>query len=246
MSKKVKTVKRKFDVKPAVMLTAATAAGKNFETNMASFGGYPHLTQEWLNRLYGGIDLMNKKIGVKANELQRASTVAIQAIQADATNTALTIKNQMERGFIKEKVRLDELMDLLGYKANWAKANKGGQNALLELLHAFNNHTDSGLYGELTAHQVAAMHIDKIKGFAQMMNEANVTQETLKSASPTLTAETNEALNDIYDKMMDICSAGKVVFSKDPVKKALFSFKRLSTQQVAPAKTKTQQASIGK
>lgn len=246
MSKKVKTVKRKFSVKPAVMLTAAKTVGKNLETNMDKFGDYPHLTQEWLNGLYGDIDVMNKKIGVKANEQQHIATIAINAMEAGATKTALTIKNQMERGFKKNKARLGELIDLLGYKTNWTKANKGNQNALLELLHTFNNHADSSLYGELTAHQVAAVHIDKMKEFAQMMNEANVTQESLKSASPTLTAETNTALNDIYDKVMDICSAGKIIFRDDPVKKALFNFTKLTAQQVAPAKTKTQPADTDK
>lgn len=242
MSKKVKTVKRKFRVKPSIMLTAATAAGKNLEANMASFGGYPHLTQEWLDKFYGDIDLMSKKIGVKANEQQRVSTTNVRNVQVDALETALTIKNQAERGFKNDKARLDELMDLLGYKANWIKANKGNQNALIELLHTFNNHADSNLYNELTAHQVAAAHIDKMKEFAQTMNKANVAQETLKSATPVLTAGTNEALNELYDRAIDICSAGKVVFRKDTVKKALFSFEKLTVQQGASARTKTQPA----
>lgn len=229
--------KRKFNVSVPIMLTSATTAGKNLEANKDAFAkDYPYWTSERLSDFYKEIDSMSEKIGIKANKDQREATARVKSILADAVDDGTMVKSQMERGYRNEKARLNELLHLLGFSKNWTKAGNGNQNAMLDLLYTFDNQTNPALREELTGKQVSAQRIDSMKSAAHTLSAANVTQETLKGAAPVITAEMNIRLNEIYDTAIDICTAGKKVFRKDPVKSALFSFKKLSAQQVSPSK----------
>jgi hypothetical protein len=233
----MQTIQRKFHVKSIVMLTATISACKNIEICQADFSAYPHMTLEWVKQLSTDATQLIKLTGIRANELQRAATANIHIIRDDIIGVALIIKNQIDRGYINEKERKSEILNLLGYRANWEKAVNSNQIALLELALTFSNHADD-LQDELVAHRVSAEQIKIMKVFADSMNDANITQEALKNTSPIATADMNASLNSVFDRLMDICSAGKIIYRKDPVKKALFSYRRLTSQQISGSSVK--------
>ncbi len=181
---------------------------------------------------------MNKKLGVKANEGQRETSIIVKGIQVGAIDDLSMIRTRMESGYRNDKARLDVLMDLLRFRSYWKKAQGGNQNALLEQLFAFDNHTGSELRAELEANGVPAYRIDSVKAYADKLEAANVTQETLKGNTPGITAGMTAELNNIYDAAMDICNTGKKIFRKDQMKRELFNFTRLAAQQVSAGKTK--------
>jgi hypothetical protein len=223
--------KRKFQCSIPVMLTAAATAASILD---AFAEDYPQFTSEWLAAYIAKTESVKSIIGFKATEKQHEATLLLNSVQVDVIDHATVVKSQMERGFRNDQARLGELMNMLGFTKNWAKASRGVQGAIIELAHTFDNHTaNTALVKELTGARVSPNRIAKIKENAHKLSAANLTQETLKSEAPVVTAEMNIRLNEIYNTAIDICAAGKTVFRKDPVKRALFSFARLSAQQVS-------------
>jgi hypothetical protein len=58
-----------------------------------------------------------------------------------------------------------------------------------------------------------------------------ITQESLKGSTKLDTEKAVSALNDIYDRAMDICAIGQQLFKTDKLKKDLFVFGKLVKKQ---------------
>jgi hypothetical protein len=221
------------------MLVSATAAAKNLAANNEAFGkDYSIWTEERVHNFMEEIDDVSVLIGVKPATTLRDATKRVKRIGKNVIEDATVIIKQMKRGYRKEPEKLNERMQLFGFSKCWAKAKRGGQAAQLDLVLTFTNNMNEKLKSELIEYGVAAHRIESMKSYASDLMDANVEQETLKGAAPVITSDMIKRLNEIYDTAIDICEAGKTVFSKDPARKALFSFNKLVAQQVAASKPK--------
>lgn len=91
---------------------------------------------------------------------------------------------------------------------------------------------------KVTAKGTAPTTIDKIIGFADALNEANITQETFKSNRPTITEEAIKEFNKLY---IDITAIGKIAqrfYKDDKTLKETFSFTKIAKAQKVEAKVK--------
>lgn len=231
--------KKKYKFRASVMIITASAVAQNMLDNLPAFAkDYPDWTEERIGGFFADIEKAGARTGVRSTRDLQEATVHLRKISESAVGDCLTVKNQIERGFRKEPERQQELLQLLGFTRYWPKAHEGNQMALLDLAAAFSNNSNEAVTAELTAHGVVAHRIESIKNSTATLKLANITQESLKSETPVITEDTNIQLNEIYDTAIDICTAGKTVFRKDAVRRALFSFNRIASQLATPSKSK--------
>ncbi len=227
--------RRKYKTSDVKMLVVAQTIASNLQSNLPAFGAdYPKWTADWIRQYLNNIEGLLNRLGVKSNEEQKAATALVRKVMAGVADDLTVVRSQIERGFRDNKTRRGELLELLGFKKSWPKA-RNNQNAMLELLYTFNNHVGN-LRTELTGAGVTAARIDAVCGYAVKLSDANVTQESLKGQSPVMTAELRMRLNTVYDTVIDICSAGKVVFRKDVERRKMFQFSSVAAHQTTPAK----------
>lgn len=224
--------KRKYKVKDVVMLTTAATIAGHFEANRDVFlKDNPHWDDQWLADFQGNITGVSEKVGVKSYRQHKEATALMNLYQSSFKEDLSVVKTQIERGYRDDPGRCKEMLSMLGYSSNRTKAGNGNQNAMLTLLYTFDNHTDEKIYAELSEKKVSTERIDSLKAGATKMHKANVTQEILKGTAPAVTAEILSALNGIYNTAMDICKMGKIHFSKDKIKRDLFNFSKIASQQ---------------
>lgn len=230
---------KKYKHRASVMLLAASTVAQNMLANLAFFlKDYPDWTEERITLFFTLIEEMSARLGIKNNKEQHEATLLLRKLCEAVYSDCLIVRNQIERGFRKESNRQKEILQQLGFTKYWPKA-KDNQMALLDLVVTFNNNVSQAVSTELNEHGVVAYRIESIKNSVANLTNANITQEALKGETVVITEEMNTQLNEIYETAIDICTAGKTVFRKDPVRKSLFSFTRIASQLAPSSQNKS-------
>lgn len=226
--------KRKYKCVNVVMLTAANTILNYLDENREVFlPDNPGWDGEFTGTWRGNIETAKTKIGVKATQQHKEATTLMNRYHITFKDDFKMVRSQIKKGYREDPVRYEELLSVLGFSRLWPKAGNNNQNAMLELLYTFDNQTHEQMCAELIGHGVNKNRIENLKAGAVQMHQANVTQETLKGTAPIVTEEMQAELNAIYQTVIDICEAGKNLFSQDAKKKALFTFSRVVAQQTS-------------
>jgi hypothetical protein len=223
-----KTTTRIFSAKNAVMLTVLSVILENALDNIKE------ITEEndnWnvdlITALKARVDKDFKDIlGIDPKKDQREATVTVKAIQAAALPILSTLSLRLTVA-VKDDARRAELLNQLGFTAFAKKAQAKDQIALIELLAQFKTNLTAEVKTEITASKdIKATVIDSILGYANTFSNENITQETYKSNSKTITAEGVAALNATYTAVVtDFAKLVQDFYKKKKsVKRDLFSF----------------------
>jgi hypothetical protein len=167
-------------------------------------------------------------LGVDSAKDLRQATQSLTAIQKQALAALSECKVQIAEDFKKVKIRRDEILNLLGFKAYHAKAQKEDQEALINLLYQFKTNMTAVLKSEIMTKGMAAEAIDEIIGYADGLMNANITQETFKGLRKDVTAAAVKEFNEIYDEIISIGKIAARFFKDKPAKKDLFSFSKVA------------------
>jgi hypothetical protein len=219
---------RIYSAKDAVMLTALSVILKNADDNLTELTAE---NENWsatlVSTLKASVDKDFKDIlGIDPKKDQRAATATVKAIQAAALPLLSTVSLRMGVA-IKDTARRAELLTQLGFTAFGKKAQAKDQIALIELLAKFKTNLTAEVKAEITASKdIKATVVDSIIGYANVFSNENITQETYKSNSKNITAESVAALNATYTAV--VTEFAKLVQDfykkKKSAKKDLFSF----------------------
>jgi len=112
----------------------------------------------------------------------REATQVVAGIQKNALSDLVDFKVQLVEDFKSNKTRRDELLTRLGFTANLKDAQNNDQQALIELLLKFKQNMTPAIQAEITAKGISAALITTIIGYADVLKNSNITQETLKSS----------------------------------------------------------------
>ena len=107
------------------------------------------------------------------------------------------------------------------------RIRKGDQEALIELLYSFKKGLSSSLREEIIAKGTNPVFIDRIVGYADQMMNVNVSQETLKETTKTLSEDALKAFNEIFDEIIGICKIASSYYQYDTLKKEQFTFSKV-------------------
>ena len=233
-------VKRNFKGSDAEMLTAISTITQAAIENQAALAAK---RASWADPFFTNLkteidDVTKTYLGADSVKDLRKATQTIEAIQATALGNLEEIKVQVERDFRQDKTTRDELLNELGYAAFFKAAAKKDQNALVQLLFRFKQGLTPDVQAQLTEKGIDAGTLTTLIGFADVLNNANVTQETFKSNRKISTQAAVNALNDVYGKAMDVAIIAAKLFKGDAAKQARFSYSRaMKAQQGGPKAT---------
>lgn len=112
--------------------------------------------------------------------------------------------------------------------------HKLNQEQLIELLLAVKKGMTDQLKADMIAKGTNPVLIDSIIGYASQLQEANLSQEGLKSSTKEVSQEAVDAFNAIYDEVMGICKIASKIYQDEPLKKEQFIFSKVVKKMGAP------------
>jgi hypothetical protein len=226
-------MKQKLNFKPLPMLVAALTVADHFEAEKQVFSAEKPLWGDpFISTFRKAVgQVMNEYYGVNTKEELQKQTSLVGELTGKAHDDLGMVKTQIERGFCATPERGEWVLAKLGFKEYWSKTSNGNQSMLIGLLLAFRNNLNKPLRDELEQNGVNPARLNNLLSYADTLNRANITQESLKGSTKLDTEKAVVALNDIYDRAMDICAIGQQLFKTDKLKKDLFVFSKLIKKQ---------------
>jgi len=221
-------MKRNYTFANLVMLQTCQVIVTNVLAHAALFTKRRvNITQTYLEAL--ALRILNAIKLVSADKLipQKNITRSLKQIIADGVDQMRNIYYDLNSCFAKDKTRLKEILQMLGFTTYYAKASAGNQEYLTALLFAFKENI-AALRDELIAHSMNAEFIDALMAVGEEMNSLNVQQEVEKKAKIKLTENQQQELNDIFTEVTAMCKLGKSIFMKDHALQQLFVFSSIA------------------
>lgn len=178
-------------------------------------------------------------LGVDSAKELRQATQAVIAILQPALKDLAEVKIQIEEDFKSTPVRQTEILTQLGFNTYHKAAQKGDQEALINLLYQFKTNLLPALKTEITAKGTAATTLTTIIGYADALKAADVTQEGKKGARAVITDAAIIQFNDIYSKIISITKISAKFYKDNSALKDQFSFNKVAKKINQNLKTKT-------
>jgi hypothetical protein len=182
---------------------------------------------------------VEKYLGVDSAKELRESTLTVTTIQKQAINDLAEVKVQISEDFKKDKARQEELLNQLGFTAHHKEAQKGDQEALIQLLFKFKTNLTSGLKTEISEKGTPSTLLETITGYADTLKKADVSQEGFKGTKKEITAEAVKEFNEIYDQVISISKIANNFYKGQPLTQGLFSYNKVSKTLSASPQSKT-------
>jgi hypothetical protein len=154
----------------------------------------------------------------------RESTQVVGGIQKNALRDLAEFKVQVMEDFKSNKKRRDEILTKLGFTAHLKDAQKNDQEALIELLLQFKKNMTAPLQTEITNAGMSASLITAIIGYANVLKNANITQETLKGSRKVISQAGVTEFNIIYNQVISVAKNSAKFFKGDKAMMDKFSY----------------------
>jgi hypothetical protein len=220
------TISRAYKVKDVDMLLASKTIMTSFTDNL---GDLSTIRTDWTDRFATGLtaeidNAMETYLGLDKKKELRNATSIVMSIQAPALRDLSFLKTQIEVDFGSGA---KTFTDALGFGKYLNDARAGDQEALIQLLYAFNTGMDEPMKTAITEKGTNPALIDRIMVYANQLSEANVTQEALKQTTKMISEEAVAVFNTIYNKIIGICKIASSYYNSDTLKKEQFTFSRV-------------------
>ncbi len=150
-----------------------------------------------------------------AAQQMRQATQIVLNIQAQALNHLSEFKVQIEQDFKNVPTQKTKILTQLGFTTYHKLAQKGDQEALVNLLFQFKTNLNPTLNTEIVSKGIAQATIDTIMGYANTLKDANISQETFKGTRKEITDEAINAFNQIYDQVISIAKIASNFYKTD-------------------------------
>jgi len=164
-------------------------------------------------------------LGKDALKEQRESTQKVRALQLAAVDKLGLFQEQLKIDYSGDALK--NLLDSLGFTRFFKAVRGGKQEETIQMLVQFKQNLGDDQKAELIAKGMAAALIDDILARAELLKQANVLQEKLKSSHPVDSRQAVEEFNAIYKEAIGICKIARRVFKGDPEKQARFTLSKL-------------------
>ena len=223
-------IARKYKVKDVEMLTATATI---IENSIANKVFLQTKRSTWANPFFEDLkseieNITNTYLGKDAAQQMRQSTQIVLGIQKQALIELAEFKVQVEQDFKSNPVQRAEILTQLGITTYYKMAQKGDQEGLVNLLFQFKTNLNPTLSAEIVAKGTSLNTLDNIAGYAEVLKNANINQETFKGTRKEITDEAIQAFNEIYEKVISVAKIANNFYKTDKVKQQLFSFSKVS------------------
>jgi len=233
------TLQRGYKAKDVDMLIAAATitdsaiANKTFLQSKRSTWADP-----FFDDLKTEIDkAIQTHLGVDSAKDLRQATQVVIAIQASAIKDLAEVKVQLVEDFKDNPSHQTEILNQLGFTSYHKVAQKGDQEAVINLLFQFKTNIEP-LRAEIVAKGTPDAILDKIIGYADQLKSADITQEGSKGTRKVITEEAVTEFNRIYNKVISVAKISTKFYKDSPAQKSQFSFNKV-TKSLNLAKSST-------
>lgn len=170
----------------------------------------------------------------------REATQLLLSISETATDALSKVKVQIEEDFRKKPQRRDAILQTLSINRFYRDANKGDQEALIQLLYTFEKNLTPALKKEIVEAGTNSKWLNVIIEQAILLRNANVTQETAKDLRKSASADKVEALNELYLDVKSIATIARRFLKGKSIEQSKFSYSgNLKQMNRKPTKKKT-------
>lgn len=217
---------RNYNYKDVDMLLASKTIVETLKANISDLSiARSTWTEEYATQLSAKIDdAIENYLGLDKKKELRDTTANLASIQAPAMRDLSFIKTQIEVDFGREA---KEINKTLGFDKSLRSAQKGDQEALIELLYRFKKGLSDNLKTQITEKGTNPELINRIVGYADQMKQTNIAQETLKETTKALSGEALAIFNEIYTEVIGICKIASNFYQFDQLKKEQFTFSKV-------------------
>lgn len=223
---------RIYKYKDVVMLMAAKTILQSMRANLGELSIVrTKWTEAYVTQLIAKIDsAIENFLGLDKKQGLREATGLLNQITAPALRDLGLIKTQIEVDFGKDAV---EILKTLGIIKDIHHLDQEG---LIELLYNFKKGMTPKLKTDITQKGTNPILIDNIIGYATQLQQANLSQENMKSSTQEVSQEAVDAFNSIYTEVSGIAKIASKVFKDDHLKKEQFAFSRVVKKMGAAPK----------
>ncbi len=175
-------------------------------------------------------------LGIDNAQELREATQLLTSIQSNSLTDLAEFKVQIMEDFKTDKPRRDEILNRLGFTAHHKAAQNKDQEALIELLLKFKLNMTPALQTEITTAGTSATTITAITGYADVLQAANITQETMKGSRKVISQAGVTEFNTIYAQVISIAKIAAKFFKDDKAAQDKFSYSKTvaTLNQVKP------------
>lgn len=235
---------RNYKCPDVVMLVVLNSVAESFLANMAELSTIRlNWNEDYATDLKTRIaDAVTSYLGLDPKRVLRIATTEVHAIQEPAMRDIAFLKLQIEVDFEANKPLLTEMLKTLGFTQYLSKIQKGNHEALVAFLQMFSKNLTDDISKSIVDEGTDPQLLSRIKGYAEPFTKAEMYQESLKTSSKELPAETIGKLNDLYKEGIGICKIAAKYYKRNPVKKEQFTFdavKRKVNVQLKKASAET-------
>ena len=170
-------------------------------------------------------------LGLDKQQSLREATDLLNNIMTPALRDLGFVKTQIEVDFSKEA---GEMLKTLGLNINIHSINQEG---LIQLLYSFKKGMTPNLMTAMTQKGTNPVLIDGIIAYANQLQQANLSQESLKSMTQEVSKEAVDTFNGIYSEVIGIGKIASKFYQNDRLKKDQFTFTKVVKKMgIAPKK----------
>lgn len=182
----------------------------------------------FLPNLKAKIDLaIQTHLGTYNAKSLRLSTQVLLSIEKNALNDLAEFKVGIEVDYSTDKIRLNEILNQLGFVTYHKQARKNDQESLIALLYQFKTNMIQVLQTEIVAKGTGLSLITNIINYANALKLADITQESFKGTRKTATAIAIKEFNSCYTAVIGICKLSATYYKEQPDLKVQFSYSKV-------------------
>lgn len=213
--KRIKRIYRGSDVNMLTALAVLMLAAIEYQPELSSED--TTITPESLAELQARINLITQKhLGKDVARLTRSATDVVLDIFEEAYPYVISAKSFIERKSRRNPEKGLELTTKLGLSTYMEDVQNGDQEAFVAMLFQFRENSTEDVKTALLELGFPQPKLDIIFSFADSLNKANITQESLKKSQLQLTDEAISDFNELYLDVTDVAGAGKQYFRDQP------------------------------
>jgi hypothetical protein len=240
------TEKRAYNSKDVEMLIATSTI---VQSAMANKIFLQSKRASWADPFFDDLQLeidlaIKNHLGIDSAKDLRYATQAVVNIQSNAIKDLAEVKVQVTEDFKNDSILLTNIINQLGFAAYHKSAQRGDQEALINLLFQFKTNLSTELRTEIVARGTTNEILDRIISYAEALKAADITQESSKGFRKIITAASIAEFNRIYNKVISVARISSNFFKDNPAARDQFSFGKVSKtinaskQSVAPSSKK--------
>jgi hypothetical protein len=224
------TVQRIYKTKDVDMLIAAATIIETAITNKAFL---QTKRSTWADPFFEDLQseintTIQSFLGIDSAKDLRQATQVVLNIQRQAIKDLAEVKVQLVEDFKTNPTRQTEILTQLGFTSYHKAAQKGDQEALINLLYQFKTNLTPALATEIETQGTAMSMLNTITAYADTLKAADITQENNKGIRKTITAEAITQFNVIYSKVISVSKISTKFYKDSPAQKDQFSFSKVS------------------